>query len=267
MNYFVSIMTKQMFTVILSVLVLIGTLGSVANAQSEAKKLTPQEETDAIEFARKFWSELIEAKEIEPLLKKYAVSEFDDCLFGDAKTYGFAVLRDDQIREGRRSKIKRYYIAETNFLIAILTAGLGEIEDDPFSVLPPDVQAAITRKVWDIIWENDSTFDHDKAQSDEEANAYFDLMLEAMEKAAPLLRKYSEQNWKIGKKRLIELALKYEENASHAFEPELWIYDDGLCGMQPKDRRFIAIDIPLFQLKLTEIGGKFYVVQFPFHVD
>jgi hypothetical protein len=270
MNYSVLIVTRSAFIAFIAFILAIligGVFGGYVDAQDNGAKLTQKESEDATAFARKFLSEMIEAKEITPLLKKYAVSEFDDCLVDYVKRYGFETLRDDQIRDGRLSKVKSYYLAETDFLLALMFSGLTGSEDDIFSTLPVDVQLSFTKKAFNAMAANDSNFDPDTVETDEEANAYFDMMLEAMERSAPLLRKHAKNNWGKNRQRILDLIKEFEKNASYAFKPELWIYEDGLCGMLPKNRRFIAIDIPFFQLKLTEIGGKYYIVEFPFHVD
>ena len=138
--------------------------------------------------------------------------------------------------------------------------------DDIFSTLPPEVQRVITRSTWEAL-EKNSDRGPDKPQSDREANQYFDRALKALERANPLLKKHAEKNWSANYDQLIKGTKEYEENVRYAFEPTLWTSEKGLCGLHGKSREFIAVDVPLFQLMLTKIRGRFRVVQFPFHID
>ncbi len=262
MKIVLSNLFRNLFVISLSISLSILLCCGAAYSQTKEPKLTDREHKKAVAFAHMFWAKLIQAKDIRPVLKQYAIKGFYDCL--DRRDFAF--LRAGQIRQSRASFVNRYYIAESNFMLLLMLSGLTE-EDDQFSTLPLEVQNAFTRSAWDAMEYNDSHYDSEKPQPDTEANEYFDQTLMAFERANPLLRKHIERDW-AAKRKLIKKATKeFEEYASYAFEPTLWIFDDGRCGLNDKGRRFIAVDIPFFQLMLTKIGGRLRVVQLPFHVD
>jgi hypothetical protein len=256
-----NLLLDRFFLLTLSVSLSIVSLGGSAWGQTKESKLTKIEHDQAVSFARTFWAKLIHEKDIRPVLKKYAIEGFYDCLDGR----DFAFLRADQVRPARVSSIKNYYIAESNFMLLLMLSGLHEKSDaDVFSIFPTEIQNAFTKSAWDALERNDSNYEK---QSDLQANEYFDRALKAFERANPPLRRHTEKNWLANRVNIKKATKEFEENASYAFEPTLWVFDDGKCGLTPKNRRFIAIDIPMFQLMLTKIRGRFRVVQFPFHID
>jgi hypothetical protein len=255
-----STLFKTIFIIVLSIGLHSFLLCDGTRAQPKERKLTDKEKEEAVVFAREFWAKLTQAKDIRPLLKQFGIKGFYKCLDkGD-----FAFLRKKQIRKERVPLIKRYYVAESNFMLLLMLSGISE-SDDQFSAFPPDVQKAITRSTWEAMENSDR--DRDKPLSDRDANKYFDRVLKAFEKANPLLRKHIEKNWPALSEQAIKATKEYEENVSYEFEPMLGTFDKGLCGLRGKSREFIAIDVPFFQLMLTKIGGRFRVVQFPFHID
>ena len=238
------------------------------DAQTNQDKITPKEYIEANEFARKFWKKLSETKDLKPLIGEFGTKDFYRCL----GTGDFAFLRDDQLRPARVAMIKRYYVAEANFMLLFVlwsqnTSGLTDSESsDIFSQLPGRVKRAFPKKTWDAIEKNDSNYDADKPQSDKSANEYFDRVMIALEKAAPAWRKELVRI-KAGQNSTFRINQKeIEKNFSYAFRPEV-NSSDRSCRPLSKNERVIIVDVPFFQLTLVREDNKLKVLSFPFHID
>lgn len=82
--------------------------------QDETEKITPEEESEAIEIGERFARRLHEASNLAPLMAEMFVSDYAERLQQQAVTHSITLLGRRTAQQASRDEIKRYYLALNN---------------------------------------------------------------------------------------------------------------------------------------------------------
>ncbi|MFT3743299.1 MAG: hypothetical protein QM785_03290 [Pyrinomonadaceae bacterium] len=252
---------RQFLLVLL--IVAIAVVSSVA--QTKAEKITSEEYIEANELSRHFFAVFADTMDIKSLIKDFGTSDFYDCVeHGDAP-----FVRSNQAEKMSMVQRRRFYIAETNFLMAIFMWGTnspGSTGGFSFKMLPTQVKTILTKQTFDAMVKNDSS---DANLSDAETRKYINSLLPKLERSIPIFRN-RVKNAGGRNSRGFRDAMRFFEFestiADYLFRPELKT-ESKSCGSVSVGGRVLYADIPFFQIQMVKVNGRLKVHQLVFHVD
>lgn len=232
-------------------------------------KITPQEYIEANEFSHKFSDRLLRTKNIEPLINEYFVNDFIKQSLHNEYESSFFFLTKNEIPINRTSKFKRFYVAQTNFMVLFMLYNFGhpdvdldKMGDNPELYFPRSVRRSLRRDPYfEALFKRlDGAEIEPKVLTENEKEFLFDNYLRLTERLSRILRKST------GGVRL-ENTKKWKESQAFfddylgAYIPRKESCDDNCYGF-PKGTQLIYVEIPLFGLVLAKIDGKLRVINF-----
>lgn len=239
---------------------IVATLAISSLSQTKVEKISSEEYIEANELSRKFFARFAQTMDLKPLIQDLGTSDFYDC-----------IDKVDSEQTGTMSKAmkKRYFLAETNFLMAIFmwgTRSSGSNDVFDFKMLPKRVQKIITKQTFDA-WIKDS--DSVSSFSMGENRTNLNSILRKLEQSTPIFRDevINAGSTKSQGFRKAMRFLEFDSTVSkYLFRPELGRKEKA-CGSVSLGGRVIYADIPFFQLQMVKVNGRLRIHQIFFHID
>lgn len=157
-------------------------------------KITPEEYIEANELSHKFEDKLLRSKDITPLLKEFFVDHFAERSLQVQKGRVGLLLDRSMIPASRQKEVRRYLIAEMNFVSRwfYYQSTLPESRANsggPYGLFPSDVAKYLkSNHYWAfVLHQVDSDAESDKSYSEHEKEQLFDGTLHLLEAVNPML--------------------------------------------------------------------------------
>jgi hypothetical protein len=212
-----------------------------------------------IMFAVAFTNDLNQKKDFKPVIGKFFAPDYLDGYLRDEKTNWFHNLTRETAAQVSRTELERFYVALLNagylsslYLISEVPSDSGE----PVSydrLLPADVNRLITTHPYTRAYQSKvGSYDYlaENVDSVHRLRSYTDLL----EHIGALMRKH------VIRVRA-ERSGEYEEllTQTYNYQPKVWSCRSDCLGF-PKGTKLYEVKVPVFQLQLTEIGGRLKIV-------
>jgi len=202
-------------------------------------------------FAYAFAQDLEKTKDFKPLINRFFVTDYLARYLQDQHTNWFMNLDRDVASEVSRQELQRFYVAQVNagYLSSLyLISQLKSEPEDAASaqkLLPLDVQQLIKNHRYTIRYREGETID-----TVERMRSYTDLL----ERISSLMREHV---------RRVRVAQSKEWRAMledwDLYIPTVEVCTETCLGL-PAGTKLFEVNVPVFRLKVAEIGGNLKVV-------
>lgn len=244
-------------------------LSSSAFAQDSKDKISVTESREALKLARTFSQRLQRTKDIAPLIDDYFAKDFMNGYVQDKDENWFIFLQRDVATKVSRAELRRYFIAELNWLylceLYVFSKRSSRSEKD---FLPEKIYPANVLKVF----LSDTTMratieDKDFKESEIMIGTVerFRSFVLKLEHATRLLRKHARRI-NAGRTPQYRETLSDWTNRHHLYDPWLTTCEQ-TCLTMPKGTGLIVINVPSVQLQLAKVRGRMRIVSARFLLE
>lgn len=202
----------------------------------------------AYEVAR----QLERTKDFQTVIDRFFVAEYLDSYLNDDQTNWFLNLSRDTATKTKREELRRFYVAMMNagYLTSLYLISQSASDATPVEkLLPPDILALLNNHQYQTRKDADG-FLAETIHDAEQLRSYTDLL----EKLSSLMRTHVKR---VGAEHDPKWKAMLEE--WNLYQPKLRVCSNDCLGL-PKGTRIFTIDVPVFQLQLTEISGQLKIV-------
>jgi len=243
----------------------------LANTSFAQERISADEMREARRVAQTFARRLQRTKDITPLIDDYFAPDFIDGYLQDNVSNWFIFLDHDFAKKLTRAELKRYFIAEMNWLYLCelyvfskySSLRTGDLDLPPEKMYPPDVLKIFLSDP--RMKATLATTGSDEQELLISTADRFRSFVENLERAARLLRKYAIRI-NAGRTRQYRETLADWKTRYYLYDPWLTSCDE-ICLALPKGTKFIQVNIPTIQLRFARVRGQLRIVFAAYLVD
>ena len=244
-------------------------LASPAFAQTPTDKLSPDEIQEAQKLARTFSRRLLRTKDITPLIDEYFVSDFLNGYLQDKDESWFMFLDRNIATQVSRAELRRYFIAELNWLyLAQLYmfskySSCSDMDLPLEKTFPADVLRLFRSDSRRNVTIGEKDVDDLELRVDTLEN--FPSFVEKLEHGTHLLRKHAVKI-NAGHTPQYRETFALRNKLNNFYEPWLSVCEQQWLTL-PKGTRVIGITVPSIELHLAKVNGRMRIVSAWFLID